>query len=93
MYDDANREVAILCNHQRTVPKSFEATFEKLNGRVCCWRVALWVRVCVGVCRHVSLGCRFGAGYAVFGTIQTVLWLTGCVATPHAAEASGEADP
>ena len=34
LYDAANREVAILCNHQRTVPKSFEATFAKLEERV-----------------------------------------------------------
>lgn len=32
-YNRANREVAILCNHQRTVPKSFQATFEKLESR------------------------------------------------------------
>lgn len=29
-YNRANREVAILCNHQRTVPKAFEKTWEKL---------------------------------------------------------------
>ena len=31
LYNDANRKVAILCNHQRTVTKSFEATLEKMN--------------------------------------------------------------
>lgn len=29
-YNDANRKVAILCNHQRTVPKSFDTTLEKM---------------------------------------------------------------
>lgn len=32
-YNRANREVAILCNHQRTVPKAFEKTWEKMTGR------------------------------------------------------------
>ncbi len=30
-YNRANREVAILCNHQRTVPKAFEKTWDKLT--------------------------------------------------------------
>jgi DNA topoisomerase-1 len=30
-YNRANREVAILCNHQRTVPKAFAAAWEKLT--------------------------------------------------------------
>ena len=34
LYDAANRQVAILCNHQRSVSKSFQAAFEKLEGRV-----------------------------------------------------------
>ena len=33
-YDRANREVAILCNHQRTVSKSFQATFDKMTVKV-----------------------------------------------------------
>lgn len=32
-YNAANREVAILCNHQKTVSKASEAAFEKLNAR------------------------------------------------------------
>lgn len=32
-YDRANREVAILCNHQRTVPKAFTENFAKLESR------------------------------------------------------------
>lgn len=32
-YNRANREVAILCNHQRTVPKAFEKTWEKMTSR------------------------------------------------------------
>ncbi|PAA64412.1 hypothetical protein BOX15_Mlig011838g1, partial [Macrostomum lignano] len=30
-YNRANREVAILCNHQRAVPKTFEKSMENLN--------------------------------------------------------------
>lgn len=33
-YNRANREVAILCNHQRTVPKGFAANMSKLSDRV-----------------------------------------------------------
>lgn len=33
-YDKANREVAILCNHQRTVPAKFKENFAKLEARV-----------------------------------------------------------
>lgn len=32
-YNDANRKVAILCNHQRTVPKGFEAQMGKLEDK------------------------------------------------------------
>lgn len=35
VYDAANREVAILCNHQRTVPKTHAAQVEKLQTKVC----------------------------------------------------------
>ena len=33
-YNRANREVAILCNHQRTVPKGFQEQFDKMQSRV-----------------------------------------------------------
>uniref|UniRef100_K3WII9 DNA topoisomerase I n=1 Tax=Globisporangium ultimum (strain ATCC 200006 / CBS 805.95 / DAOM BR144) TaxID=431595 RepID=K3WII9_GLOUD len=33
-YNDANRKVAILCNHQRTVPKSFDTTLEKMGAQL-----------------------------------------------------------
>ncbi|TYZ59442.1 hypothetical protein PybrP1_012781 [[Pythium] brassicae (nom. inval.)] len=33
-YNDANRKVAILCNHQRTVPKSFDTTLEKMAAQL-----------------------------------------------------------
>lgn len=34
-YNRANREVAILCNHQRTVPKGFQEQFDKMQSKVC----------------------------------------------------------
>lgn len=34
LYNDCNREVAILCNHKRTVGASHEAQMEKLGDRV-----------------------------------------------------------
>jgi DNA topoisomerase I len=33
-YNRANREVAILCNHQRTVPKGFQEQFDKMQSKV-----------------------------------------------------------
>jgi len=33
-YNDANREVAILCNHQRTAPKNFTAQLEKVQEQL-----------------------------------------------------------
>lgn len=30
-YNRANREVAVLCNHQRAVPKTYEQSMEKLK--------------------------------------------------------------
>lgn len=33
-YNRANKEVAILCNHQRSVPKSFEGSMEKLEAEM-----------------------------------------------------------
>lgn len=32
-YNQANKEVAILCNHQRSVPKAFDSQMEKLKDR------------------------------------------------------------
>ena len=34
LYNDCNREVAILCNHKRTVGASHEAQMEKMGDRV-----------------------------------------------------------
>ena len=34
-YNDANREVAILCNHKRTVAATHATSIEKMNDRVC----------------------------------------------------------
>jgi DNA topoisomerase-1 len=34
-YNDANREVAILCNHKRTVAAGHAGQMEKLGDRVC----------------------------------------------------------
>ncbi|TDH68765.1 hypothetical protein CCR75_009195 [Bremia lactucae] len=34
LYNDANRKVAILCNHQRTAPKSFDTTLDKMNTQL-----------------------------------------------------------
>lgn len=33
-YNRANRQVAILCNHQRAVPKSHEKSMENLAGKI-----------------------------------------------------------
>jgi DNA topoisomerase-1 len=34
LYNDCNRQVAILCNHKRTVGASHEAQMEKIGDRV-----------------------------------------------------------
>jgi DNA topoisomerase I len=34
-YNAANRAVAILCNHQRSVPKTFDKQLERLEEKVC----------------------------------------------------------
>lgn len=34
-YNDANREVAILCNHKRTIPTSHAGQMEKMSDKVC----------------------------------------------------------
>lgn len=33
-YNRANRAVAILCNHQRSIPKTFEKSMENLEEKV-----------------------------------------------------------
>eukprot|EP00742_Colponemidia_sp_Colp-10_P003983 GILJ01004249.1.p1 GENE.GILJ01004249.1~~GILJ01004249.1.p1 ORF type:complete len:682 (-),score=165.09 GILJ01004249.1:78-2078(-) len=33
-YNDANREVAILCNHQRSLPKNFQIQMEKMESKL-----------------------------------------------------------
>lgn len=33
-YNRANRQVAILCNHQRSVPKSHEKSMENLAAKI-----------------------------------------------------------
>jgi DNA topoisomerase-1 len=34
-YNKANRWVAILCNHQRSVPKTHDQTMEKMRNKAC----------------------------------------------------------
>jgi DNA topoisomerase-1 len=34
-YNKANKDVAILCNHQKTVSKTHAASMEKLGDKVC----------------------------------------------------------
>lgn len=36
-YNKANRMVAILCNHQRAVPKGHAGSMEKMADKVCCF--------------------------------------------------------
>lgn len=33
-YNRANRAVAILCNHQRSIPKSHDKSMENLKGKI-----------------------------------------------------------
>ena len=33
-YNRANREVAVLCNHQRAAPKNFDAQMEKADEKI-----------------------------------------------------------
>jgi len=33
-YTDANRQVAILCNHQKSTPKNFDTMMEKLQANL-----------------------------------------------------------
>lgn len=42
-YNDANRKVAILCNHKRTVTASHANQMEKLGDRVCSTMIR-WLR-------------------------------------------------
>ena len=37
-YNHANRMVAILCNHQRAVPKTHETSMSKMRDKVCPFR-------------------------------------------------------
>lgn len=38
-YDEANKEVAILCNHQKTIPKNFDLMLEKNNEKVTIFKI------------------------------------------------------
>jgi len=42
-YNRANRTVAVLCNHQRAVPKNFDKQMENLQAKVValCYRFTL----------------------------------------------------
>ncbi|KAI0428787.1 eukaryotic DNA topoisomerase I [Xylaria sp. FL1042] len=42
LYNDCNREVAILCNHKRTVGASHEAQMEKLADRIKALKYQMW---------------------------------------------------
>ncbi|CAD8212782.1 unnamed protein product [Paramecium pentaurelia] len=37
-YDNANKQVAILCNHQKTISKQFELTKKKINTKLECMK-------------------------------------------------------
>ena len=43
-YNRANRAVAVLCNHQRAVPKTFAKSMENLQNKVG------WPGFCVEIC-------------------------------------------
>ncbi|KAF8819945.1 putative Dna topoisomerase I, partial [Cardiosporidium cionae] len=53
-YNDANREVAILCNHQRSIPKQHEASMEKLNKQL--ELLEEDIRECQEYLHHLKLG-------------------------------------
>lgn len=42
-YDEANKQVAILCNHQKTVPKNFDLMKEKLAERVFLMKIFIYL--------------------------------------------------
>lgn len=46
LYNDCNREVAILCNHKRTVGAKHEETMEKMADRVSSGAVPVDPNVC-----------------------------------------------
>jgi DNA topoisomerase-1 len=41
-YNAANRQVAILCNHQRAVPKTHDQSMEKMKAQVSSHSFAPW---------------------------------------------------
>lgn len=57
-YNHANRMVAILCNHQRAVPKTHEQSMGKMKEKVGA-RLARWI-ICGA--KMTSFGCDSSAG-------------------------------
>lgn len=54
-YNDANRKVAILCNHKRTVTAGHASQMEKLSERV--WFIISFAAV-IGLCWQIILNNR-----------------------------------
>jgi len=69
-FNAANREVAILCNHQRNVSKGFEASVQKMNGKIAemQWRKFRLKRMML----HLDKNLRKRKGKAYFDEIETL---------------------
>ena len=63
MYNDCNRDVAILCNHKRTVGASHEAQMEKLGDRVKGLRYQQWRTKMMMVALEPKIKKRRGAEF------------------------------
>ncbi|TDZ13177.1 DNA topoisomerase 1 [Colletotrichum spinosum] len=63
LYNDCNREVAILCNHKRTVGASHEAAMEKLGDRIKGLRYQQWRTKMMMLALEPKLKKKKGADY------------------------------
>ncbi|KAI0515295.1 eukaryotic DNA topoisomerase I [Xylaria bambusicola] len=75
LYNDCNREVAILCNHKRTVGASHEAQMEKLTDRIKGLKYQVWRNKQMMLDLDAKLKKKKGAAFFELDTTLDEAWI------------------
>lgn len=77
LYNDCNREVAILCNHKRSVGASHEAQIEKLGDRIKGLKYQMWRTKLMMLALDSKLKKKKGAAFFEMGKELDDEWIKG----------------
>ncbi|KAI0482633.1 hypothetical protein GGR56DRAFT_199548 [Xylariaceae sp. FL0804] len=75
LYNDCNREVAILCNHKRTVGASHEAQMEKIGDKIKAMKYQMWRQKHMMLNLEPKLKKKKGASYFELDSDLDETWI------------------